>query len=192
VQHSARQARRLVPPEQRWCCPVRRVRPEVARRCGPEAAALSARPLPAAWWALHPARWGHLRSAQQKAARRDGPAVWSEHPHSAAPPVRRGAAVRSCCRRVVAGAQRPAVLPGQVWSRELLCQAPAAAFHQREGAVAAQAMALPSGMKAAAVEAVMEPSVRPVASARWARRPAEEAAAASGAKVQPPGVAEAE
>jgi hypothetical protein len=50
-------------------------------------------------------------------------------------------------------------------------------------------MASPSEMKAAAG---VVSSVRPVASAPQARLPVEEAAAASGAKVQPPGVAGAE
>ena len=50
-------------------------------------------------------------------------------------------------------------------------------------------MASPSEMKAAAVVAE---AVRPVASAPQARLPAEEAAAASGAKVQPQEAAEAE
>jgi hypothetical protein len=48
-------------------------------------------------------------------------------------------------------------------------------------------MVSPSEMKAAVVA---ESSVRPVASAPRARLPAEEAAVASGAKVQPPGAAE--
>jgi hypothetical protein len=124
--------------------------------------------------------------AQQAAARQVVPAVlwaWlSERPRSAASPVRRGASARSCCRREVAEARRPAVLPGAVRSWELLCQAPAAAFHQPEEA-AAQAMASPSGMKAA-VEAV-ESSVQPVASALQGRRPVEAAGAASDAQVRP-------
>ena len=66
-------------------------------------------------------------------------------------------------------------------------QVPAAAWRQPAGAAAARVMASPSEMKAAA--GVAE-SVRPVASAPQARLPAEEAAAASGAKVQPPEAAE--
>jgi hypothetical protein len=102
----------LAPSERQWRRLVRRVRPEADRRCGPQAAALSARPLPAAWWAWRPERWGDLRSAQQAAARRDDPAVGlSEYLRSA---VRRDAAVPSYCRRVAAEARRPAVLSGPV------------------------------------------------------------------------------
>lgn len=66
--------------------------------------------------------------------------------------------------------------------------APAVAWRQQpEEAASAQAMASSSEMKAAVVVAS---SVRPVASAPQARLPEEEAVAASGAKVRPPGVAE--
>jgi hypothetical protein len=171
---------------------VRRVRPAAARRCGPQAAALSACPLPAARRALHRELWGH--PPQPGVARRDDPAVWSawlsERPHSAASPVvHRDAAVRSsCCRRVAAEAWRPGVLPGPVRSLERVpsCQAPAA-FHQPVEA-AARAMASPSAMKAAEEAVVEGSSAQPVASAPQVRRPVE--AVAPDAKVRPRAVAE--
>ena len=52
--------------------------------------------------------------------------------------------------------------------------------------------ASPSEMKAAGAAAGVASSERPVASAPQARLPVEEAAAASDAKVQPPGAAEAD
>jgi hypothetical protein len=64
-------------------------------------------------------------------------------------------------------------------------QAPAAAWRQPAGAASALAMASPSEMK------VVAESVQPVASARQAPLPAEEVASGSGAKGQPPEVAEA-
>jgi hypothetical protein len=168
----------LAPSERQWRRLVRRVRPEADRRCGPQVAALSARPLPAAWWAWRP--------AQQGAARRDDPAVWSERPHSA---VRRDAAApSSCCRRVVVAAQRRAVLPELAWSWELVpwCRAPVACHPP------ARATASPSGMKAAAEEAGVALSAQPVASAPWVQRPVEAAVAASDAKVRPRVAAEAQ
>jgi len=66
-------------------------------------------------------------------------------------------------------------------------QALAAAWRQPAGVASAQAMASPSEMKAAAVAE----SVQPAASARQELLPAEEVASGSGAKGQPPEVAEA-
>jgi len=107
----------------------------------------------------------------------------SERLRSEASLVRRDAAMAPSSFRQVQG--RPsAALSGLAW-----WWAPAAAWRQPVGAASAQAMASPSEMKAAA--AVAE-SAWPVASAPQARLPAEEAAVASGAKVQPPGAAEAE
>jgi hypothetical protein len=109
----------------------------------------------------------------------------SGRPHSEASSVRRDAAVApSSCFRQAAGRPSAVLLEPAWW------QAPAAAWRQLGEAAAAQAMASPSEMKAAAV--VAESSVRPAASAPKARLPAEEAVAASGAKVQPPGAAEVE
>ena len=136
---------------------------------------MSARPLPAVWWALRRARWGRLRSAQQAAARRVVPAVWSsERPHSEASSVRRHAAVAPSCFHRVEGRPSAALLESAWW------QVQAAAWRQPAGA-AAQEMASPSGMKVAAS------SVRPVAWAPQARLPAEEA---SDAKAQPQEAAE--
>jgi hypothetical protein len=123
--------------------------------------------------------------ARQAAARRVVPAVWSAwssgHPHSEAASVRRDAAVApSSCFRQAEG-QPSAALSEPAW-----WQAPAA-WRQTAGAAAAQVMASPSEMKAAAVVAE---SVRPVALAPQARLPVEEAAVASGAKVRPQAEAE--
>lgn len=165
---------------------MRRARPAADHRYGPQAAALSGRPLPAA---LHPARQGHRPRLAQQAARRVVPAVlwvWSsERPHSAASPVRPGAVAQSCCRRVVAEARRPAVLPGAVRSWE-----PAAASRQPVGAAASQAMASPSEMKAAEEAVAVGPSAQPVASAPQVQRPVEAAGAASDARVRPRAAAE--
>jgi len=161
---------------------------------------------------LRPELWGHQHSARQAAARRVVPVVrlsaqlsghprseassvlqvfpavwpawWSERPHSEAASVRRAVAVAPSCFRQVEG-RPPAALPEPAW-----WQAPAAVWRQPAGAAAAQVMASPSEMKAAAV--VVAEAVRPVASAPRARLPAEEAAVASGAKVQPQEAAEAE
>jgi hypothetical protein len=143
--------------------------------------------------AEHLPQAGRQRAAlrQPEAASYRQPVVWrarrvvrsalsSGRPHSVASPVRRVAVVApsSCFRRVEG---RPlAALSESAW-----CQAPAAAWRQTAGA-AAQAMVQPSEMKAAAE------AVRPVASAPQARLPAEEAAASSGAQVQPQEAAGAE
>ena len=154
-----------MPPDvSRAASPVRRVRPEAARRCGPEAA-LSA---------SHLARWEHRpRLERQAAARRVVPAVlwaWlSERPHSAASPVRQAAAAHSCFRRV---AVRLSAVQGPAW-----WQGPAAASHR-----SARAAAPPSAKKAEAAVVVAESSARWVA---LAPRPAEAAAGVSGAKVRP-------
>ena len=157
--------------------------------------------------ALHPELWARrhsargslpaqgLWSAQQfrrarpEAARRVVPVVrWSArlsgHPRSEVALARRAAAVApSCFRRAEEERPSAALLEPAWW------QAPAAAWRQPGEAAAARAMVSPSEMRAAAVA---EQSVRQVASAPQARLPAEEAAAASGAKVQPQGAAEAE
>ena len=127
--------------------PVRRARPEAVRRCGPRAAAWSVYPLPVAWW-------GHLRSAQPAVARRVVPAAWpaqlSGRLHSEASsvhPVHRDVSVALSSRQVP-GLPQEVVGSGPVW-----WSAQAAACLQPGEAVAAQAMVLPSEMKAAAVVA---------------------------------------
>ncbi|MEH2494359.1 hypothetical protein V1294_000838 [Bradyrhizobium sp. AZCC 1678] len=93
----------------------------------------------------------------------------------------RDAAARLCFRRAEArSSAMPLARVPPVWR-----QARVAAWCRRP--VAAQAKASPSGMKAAAGS---EP-VRPVASAPQALLLAAEVASASGAKVRPPGAAEA-
>ncbi|MEH2559656.1 hypothetical protein V1286_007185 [Bradyrhizobium algeriense] len=96
----------------------------------------------------------------------------------------RDAAARLCFRRAEArSSAMPLARVPPVWR-----QARVAAWCRRP--VAAQAKASPSGMKAAAGS---EPvPVRPVASAPQALLLAAEVASASGAKVRPPGAAEAE
>jgi hypothetical protein len=134
--------------------------------------------------AEHLPQAGRQRAAlrQPEAASYRQPVVWRARRvvRSALSSVRRVAVVApsSCFRRVEG---RPlAALSESAW-----CQAPAAAWRQTAGA-AAQAMVQPSEMKAAAE------AVRPVASAPQARLPAEEAAASSGAQVQPQEAARAE
>jgi hypothetical protein len=88
----------------------------------------------------------------------------------------------SSCFRQAEGRPSAALPESASW------QEPAAAWCQTAGAAAAQVTASPSEMKAVAVAE----SVRQAASALQVLLPAEGVAAASGAKVQPPGAAEAE
>lgn len=96
--------------------------------------------------------------------------------------ARRGAAVAPSWFRQAEGRRLAAPLESAWWQG-----LPAAAWRQ-PAVAAAQVMASPSEMKAAAVAE----AVRPVASAPQARLPAEGVAAASGVKVQPQEAAEAE
>jgi hypothetical protein len=128
--------------------------------------------------------------ARQAAARRVFPAAWSARlwarPRWEAASVRRDATeAPSSCFRQVTGRRLVALSEPALWQALAWWRVPAAAWRQPAGA-AARVMASTSGLKAAA--GVAE-SVRPALLAPQARRPVAEAAAASGAKVQPPGVA---
>jgi hypothetical protein len=146
---------------------------------------------PVAWRSAHPARRLVPRAPRLPEPREPPPAALRPEQRGRRQRSARQAAARrdvavapsSCCRQVQVQQGRPSAALSELarwWS-------PAAAWCQQPvEAAAAQVTASSSEMKAA----VAAESVRPVASAPQARLPAEEAAAASGAKVQPQEAAE--
>jgi hypothetical protein len=105
-----------------------------------QVASSSVRPRPVAWRELRRGgRWVQVVASSV----RPRPVAWQE--------LRRVAAARPCFRRAEARSLEQPLAVLSVW-----VQVPAAAWHQPVDAVAAQAMVLPSEMKAVGAAAVSE------------------------------------